>query len=283
MPWYLLRYMQRNNLLMEKASDGTEGGSGGGTPPADPPADDNDPSGEQPTVEQLQAQLKKEQQEKADLLKDAMKKKGKVKDLSDQLSAYGDVTPERLQELLDAENQRIADADAAEQERLKKAGDFEALTTQMAEQHTNELSAKDAELSESQALNKQLQSQIIELTVGADFSQSKFLAEETVLPANKARRLYGDHFEVQDGKVVGYDKPANAENRVLLVDGQGTPVPFETAISRIIDADSDRDSIIRSKQKAGAKSSSELGGQRSSDNVLSPQDKIAKGLANFSK
>lgn len=282
MPWYIQRYLARQNLLCEQA--GGEGGAGGGgTPPAEPPAPATPPPAPTAlTVDELTAKLALVEQEKADLLKEAMKKKGKVKDLTDALSKFGDVTPERLAELLSAEKQRTDDAAKAEQDRLAAEGNWDALKAQMVEQHQTELGSKDTALTTAQEQLTALQSQILELTVGQSFSGSKYLSEETVLPAAKARTLYGSHFDVQDGNVIGFDKPKGAENRTMLVDASGNAVGFETAITRIIDADADRDYIIRSKQKSGAKSASDLGG-KASDTGLSASDKITKGLESLMK
>ena len=276
MPWHIRKYLERQNLLCEQA--GEDGAAGGGTPPAVTP-EVTPPAADTLTIDELTTKLAQVEQEKADLLKDAMKKKGKVKDLTDTLSQYGDVTPDRLKALIDADNQRISDAAKAEQDRLAAEGNWDALKAQMVEQHQTELTGKDTAFNEMNAQMSTLQAQILELTVGQSFSGSKYLVEETVLPASKARTLYGSHFDVVDGKVVGFDKPQGSAGRTMLVDASGESVGFETAITRIIDADSDRDYIIRSKQKSGAKSASDLGGSPSV--TLSASDKITKGLASF--
>jgi hypothetical protein len=121
-----------------------------------------------------------------------------------------------------------------------------------------------------------------ELSLGQQFSQSKFIAEELSLPAAKARALYADHFDVEDGKVVPYDKPRGAANRTPLVDAQGNHIDFEAALRKIVDADPDKDSLLKSKVRQGAASGStrpvHLPGSKNEPTEITGLAKIAAGL-----
>ena len=66
------------------------------------------------------------------------------------------------------------------------------------------------------------------------------------------RSFFGPHFEYDGEQVVAYDKPAGQKGRVVLMDAKGDPLPFETALRKLVDADEDRDTILTSKTKTGA-------------------------------
>jgi hypothetical protein len=97
-----------------------------------------------------------------------------------------------------------------------------------------------------------LKGQISNLTVGSAFAQSTYIKDDLVIPPSKVKSLYGSHFEFQDGRAVAYDKPAGVAERTMLVDAKGDPLDFESAIKKIIDADPDRDQLLKSKIKPGS-------------------------------
>ncbi|MEZ6841307.1 DUF6651 domain-containing protein [Acinetobacter baumannii] len=51
-------------------------------------------------------------------------------------------------------------------------------------------------------------------TVGAQFNQSQYIKQDLIYTPTKLRALYGNHFEIEDGKVVGYDKPAARQSEL---------------------------------------------------------------------
>lgn len=99
------------------------------------------------------------------------------------------------------------------------------------------------------------------------------------MPVSKVRALYGTHFEFNDGQIVAYDKPAGAAERTMLVDGKGDPLSFEESIKKIIDADADRDQLIKSKTKPGAGSVTTGKGAPPKTETKTSIDKISSGLA----
>ncbi|UUZ75518.1 hypothetical protein LP414_27770 [Polaromonas sp. P1(28)-13] len=56
--------------------------------------------------------------------------------------------------------------------------------------------------------------------------------------------------------MVGYDKPRGAANRTALIDQHGSNVDFDVSLRKIVEADPDKDHMLKSKVKAGAGSSS---------------------------
>lgn len=199
----------------------------------------------------------------ADLLKEVMAKKetaraaqaaadaaeAKAKELADRLAAFDGIDLDEVKGLLKEKQER-------ELSDLEKRGEFERVKAQMAEAHQRDVEAakaayepKVAELTE--ALNKREQV-ITELTIGRSFSESTFIRDSLALPVTKTRVLYGAHFELQDGKIVGYDKPAGATDRTPLVDANGNFLDFDKAMEKIVEGDPDRDNLLKSKIRGGS-------------------------------
>jgi hypothetical protein len=179
------------------------------------------------------------------LLREVMEKKNKIKELEATIARFDGIDPDAVRALLDEKR-------AAELAAQEAAGNFTRVKEMMVEEHTKATRTLAEQIAD---LQKQLASRddtINELTVGRSFSESKFIGEDLVLTRGKARQLYASHFAVIDGKIVGYDKPADAKERTMIVGGDGNPVTFEDAIKRIIDADPEKDSLYRDKAKPGA-------------------------------
>lgn len=173
----------------------------------------------------------------------------------------------------------LNDQKTAEEKALAAAGDWERLKTRMAEEHSREITALQAQLAEANSKISNTVSTINDLSVGTQFSQSKFIIEEMTLTPAKARVIYGDHFDVEDGKVVGYDKPKGAANRTAMVDQYGNPVSFEEALKKIVEADPEKDELLKSKIKPGAGSESKKpAGNAKPEANVDGISKIASGL-----
>lgn len=192
----------------------------------------------------------------AKLLKEVMEKKAALKkatdaakELSDKLKAFEGIDPAKVRELQ-------AQQENAEKAELEKRGEYDRLTAQMGEKHKTELAAANAKAVALAEQIQALQGTIGDLSIGHVFDSSKFIGEELVLPPTKVRVLYGAHFEVEDGKVVAFDKPRGATGRTKIVTSAGENVGFEAALRQLVDSDPDKDNLIRSKVKAGAGSDS---------------------------
>ncbi|CDL80985.1 DUF6651 domain-containing protein [Xenorhabdus szentirmaii] len=279
--WQML--MANRGILMDVADDGIQGGSGGGVSAGEPERKTEELKDDYVDLsqEQLINRLKASETEKANLVKETMKRKTENKSLTDKLAAFGDATPEQITELLTAKKTAEEEKQRREQEEQEKRGEFDAVKKQMIEAHQAELKGRDDVIATLAGEKDTLRSQILELTVGSAFSGSNFLREETLITPSKARVIYGGHFEVgEDGIVVGYDKPAGAKERAVLVDGNGSPLAFEQAIERILKADPESDALLRSKARPGAGSNTDLGaGGKPALKELNALDKIAAGVA----
>ena len=193
----------------------------------------------------------------AALLKEVMTRKkaqkeaqDKLNELSEKLKQYEGLDVDKVRALL-------KEKEDAETDQLAKQGEWERLKARMAEEHTKSLTKVTEDLNALQGQLAAREQLVFELTIGNDFATSKFVSEELTLTPSKARIVYGEHFQVEDGKTVGYDKPKSASNRTPLVDASGEPLSFELALKKIIDADPDKDSLIRSKIKPGSDSSTQ--------------------------
>lgn len=188
------------------------------------------------------------------------------------LKAFEGIDPVAVKKLLSEQK-------TAEEKALEAKGDWERLKARMAEEHGKEITTLQAQLAEANAKITNTVGTINDLSVGTQFAQSKFIAEELTLTPAKARVIYGNHFEVEDGKVVGYDKPKGASNRTAMVDQYGNAVSFEEALKKIVEADPEKDELLKSKVKPGAGSESKKPAGTSKPEVNTDGiSKIASGL-----
>lgn len=230
--------------LMDVAEAHERGGAGGVAADNEQSTQDPDKQGEQKeqpkgddeyadmTHEELLAELRKTKKAGAELLKENMKRKEKERTLADQLAQYGDIDPARARQLLEAEQAAENARREAEQAELERRGEFDAVKKQMIEAHQAELAQRDERYTALESENASLKSQLVEMTVGASFSNSLFLRDKVLMTPAKARVIYGSHFEVgEDGSVVGYDKPAGHKERAVLVDGEGNGTGLVTGVA----------------------------------------------------
>jgi hypothetical protein len=211
----------------------------------------------------------------AKLLKELMAEKAKAKQATESLKAYEGIDPVKVRELMKAQQ----DAERAE---LEKRGEYDRLVKQMGESHAKEQGVLKEQITARDSRVAEMQAQIDALTVGQAFAGSKVIADEIALPLNKVKSLYGAHFEYKDGAVVGFDKPAGAKDRTMLVDSTGNALAFDAALKKVIEADPDKDALLKSKARSGAGSSTQSRGAQRADTTgeskLTGKDRIAESL-----
>jgi len=214
-----------------------------------------------------------------------MSRKEKIGQLEARLAEFEGIDPKafrEMQERLQAFDQKERDqvnAKLVEQGRFDEAlaamrAEHEGVLNQVRTQSSAELQAATQEREQLRAQLSAYQAQIEDLTVGAAFGNSAFIREELVQAMNpeRSRRLYGDHFDIVEGKVVGYDKPRGQDGRVPLVDKDGQPVSFDEAFKRVLSSQSDYETMIRSSAKPGA------GSGTRDDKATDPTQKIGTGV-----
>jgi len=237
--------------------------------------------------------------EKRQLLKESMSRKEKIKELSGQLEEASTQRQElesKLEELnskfegidLEQYQELMSQQKEGEKRKLAEEGNYEELEQTIraeadsrVEQVESEANEKISELTSTiEELQSQLgdrDTQLKSLVVDSQFGQSQFIRENLVPSPQKTQKIYGDHFEVgEDGKMVAYDKPSGAKDRTKIVDKNGDPASFDVALQRIIEADPDKDTILRSKVKEGSDSKESNG--RAKKTVGKGVDRIRAGL-----
>lgn len=264
----------------EADNDGGAGGGGGGGSDNDGGADDDkntdkggsdndDKGGKKP----------KASDEEARLLKEVMKRKDQVKSLQSELDKVNQQLKKFEGVDLDKIKALMEEAENAENAKLEAKGEWDRLKAKMAEQHQNEVKSLKDQLTEFQTKLSDKDSVINKLTIGHAFDSSKFIADELTLTPAKARVIYGEYFDVVDGKVMAYDKPRGANGRTPLVDANGDAIAFNEAIKKIVDSDPDRDHLIKSKMKPGAGSDNQPVKKPENKPVLKGASRIAAGLS----
>lgn len=193
--------------------------------------------------------------EKAALIREVMEKKGKLKDVEEKLKGFEGVDVAKYREL-------VAKEQEAERLAAEAKGDFDRVKAMMAEAHAGEKAELERQLQEARDALGSKDSTINELTIGNDFGNSSFIQKDLILSPAKTRVLYGAHFEVEDGKTVGYDKPRGEAGRTKLVDSSGKALSFNDALTKIVNADPDKKSVLRApaaKPGAGSATTSSAG------------------------
>jgi hypothetical protein len=220
-----------------------------------------------------EAKLLKEVMKRKEELAKANKQLAEQKQLFDSIESLGGI--ELFKEMVETKK-------AQEAKHLAEQGEWDKLKAQMSEEHAKAMADVKKELESLKAANAASQKRIVELTIGSQFATSPYINEQITLPPSKARAIYESYFEIENDKVVGYDKPRGEEGRVKLVDQYGAPLGFDAALAKIVESDPDANSLIRSKMKSGSGSATKAKAATVSPN-LTAQDRIASGLASLFK
>jgi hypothetical protein len=172
-----------------------------------------------------------------------------------------------------------AKAKAAEAEKAKAIaeGNFERLREIQQEETAAAIKAAQEEAASAKAIADKAVADLQSSRIANAFAGSSFLQKETILSGDKAQRLFGDHVAYEDGQVVVYDKPEGAPGRAMVMNSAGKPLPFDEAIAKVVNADPDKDTLIRSKITPGA-SSKTIPGKEGAP-AVSRHEKLAKGIA----
>lgn len=194
--------------------------------------------------------------EEAKHLKEVMKWKSRARELEEKMKEFEGLDAAEIRDLMeksrDAERKQLEAQQALEEQKAREAGDFDKLKANMAKEHAKQMKALEEQLKERDSEKDTLNKRINDLTIGSAFTNSSFVRNNLTLPPAKARIIYGSYFDLDEqGRVVGYDKPKGAADRQPIIDGSGEPVGFEEAFKKIVEADPDKDDILRSTVRAG--------------------------------
>lgn len=189
---------------------------------------------------------------------------------------FAGIDPEKAK----ADAAAVAAAEAAkvqaEKDKAQAEGNFEKLREIQNAESAAAIAAAKAEAEAAQKERDEARAQLNNTKIEAAFANSKFLQDETILTGPKAQRLYADHVEVEDGKVVVYDKPKGEAKRARVMDGKGNALSFNDAIAKIVNADPDKDTLLKTKTKPGAASGTTEGKSKAPEQ--SRHARLAAGL-----
>jgi hypothetical protein len=197
------------------------------------------------TAEEAQAALEAANEELEQL-------RAKVKEFDGIDAAAARENAKKVEAAEKAAKEAAAAAKKAEKERAQAENDVEKLRKIQQEEHEAAIAAIVAERDAAREEAQTVQSQLTRVRTENAFNGSKFINEETILTGQKAQRLFGDYVEVEDGVTVVYDAPRGDAKRAKVMDSKGNPLPFNDAIKKVIEADPDKDSLLKSKTKPGA-------------------------------
>lgn len=196
------------------------------------------------------------------------------------VDSYAGIDPEKAK----SDAAAVAAAEAARIEAEKAAakaeGNFEKLREIQTAEANAAIEAANAAREAAEKAAADARAELSRARVETAFANSRFLTENTILTGPKAQRLFADHVEIEDGRVVVYDKPAGEAKRAKVMDNKGNPLTFDAAIEKVINADPDKDTLLKSKTTAGAGSSTTDGKAK---NETSRHQRIAAGLAAMRK
>lgn len=216
----------------------------------------------------------------AELLKEVMKLKeakkksdADAKSLKDTLSTID----------LDKAKAALAKVEEIENAELERKGEYQRLLDKQKELAAVETKTLKDELENLKAELASKDTLVNRLTVGSNFSNSSYIKDNLTLTPNKTEVIYGSYFDLVDGNLVGYDKPKGYSNRTMLIDSAGDALGFDKAIEAIVNADPEKDSLIKSKMKTGASSKSTDVKVDTAPKYVDPLDKLQAGIDDFMK
>lgn len=190
-------------------------------PVADPPADDLIPRSE---------------------AKKAFEARDKAKKEADTLRA-------KLAEIEQVESERAA---KAEEDRLKKSGEWEAVKQTLVQKHT-------AELESERTARKALETSYTQEKIEAAFlGASDWFGGEsakTIMTGDMANAYLGKYVSYEDVELAGKTVKAIVVRDVdgnLILDGKGNPARFAEAIGELIQQLPNKDRILRGSGKTGS-------------------------------
>ena len=194
------------------------------------------------------------------------------------VAKYDGIDPEVARENARKLEEAAAAARAAEEAQARAEGNFGRLRELQNEEFEARLAAITAERDAARTEAETLRTAAEKANVSKTFATSEFFSKETILSPAKAERLYGDFVELEDGKVVVYDAPRGEAKRAKVMDSRGNPLPFDQAIKKVVDAEPDKDTILKSKMNPGGGSKTtegKPGGNQQPDRL----SKLSAGLA----
>lgn len=98
-----------------------------------------------------------------------------------------------------------------------------------------------------------LESQLYQEKIGGSFARSKYISDKLNIPGAPTQSIFGHHFKIEDGKVVGYD---TSGNKLFSRVRPGDLADFDEALEMIVTAYPYRDNIMKGTGATGSGSQS---------------------------
>jgi hypothetical protein len=160
------------------------------------------------------------------------------------------VTPEQFEKF-----RKLEEAAAkADEDRKRKAGEFDSLRTQLIEKHTTEIKERDSKLSQ---LSERFKSTVVRAEFGSAvdyFSGSE--SSKTILDVDLGMAALGKYVQVEDtDDDIGYRVVVKSPKGDTILGADGNPASFTEAIGELIKLLPNRDRILRGSGKTGSGSS----------------------------
>lgn len=252
----------------DSSADGNDGSSD------DSVSDDDSSSRGSREDKQPPKKDKKTSDGEAKLLKEVMKLKEQLRETKEKTKDYEGLDLEEVKRLIEEKKNR-------EVRELEDKKAWDELKKRLTDEHKRAIEEREQRLKERDDELTKYRSTINEMTVGQAFMQSNFIEKEMVYTPSKMRKLFGEHFEMEDGQVIPYDKPRGEANREKLVDSKGKTLSFDDAIKKLVDDDSEKDSFYKSTLKQGANSRTDQTTRKVTDSSseLRGMDRIAAALS----
>lgn len=151
----------------------------------------------------------------------------------------------------------------ADEERAKKAGEFDGILKQRDEKFERERKSFEQQLAERDAKAKAAESELERSMIASEFgSATDWFGGETartILKPTRAHQILGDHVKVET-----YEDNGRTKRRVIVTDLNGEPIydtktrqpaSFSQAIGELIEMLPDKNDILRGSGRTGSGSS----------------------------
>ena len=176
----------------------------------------------------------------AELTTKANERKRELDAATAKLSAIGDV--EDVGEWVKTANKALETVQNLDSKKLIDAGEVEKVRNEVKSSMQKVIDDLTGKLSASdQALNKEM--------IGGRFTRSEFVNKSLTLPPEIAQKYFGEHFKIEDGRVVAYDQTGN---KIYSQERPGELADFDEAIVSVVNAYPGKDKIVLAPDRSGS-------------------------------
>jgi hypothetical protein len=176
-----------------------------------------------------------------------------------------------------AEYQALKDREAkAEEERKKKAGEFDSWRTQITTKHQQEL---EAERVKAAGLADRFRQTVVKAEFGAASELFGGESAKTILDVDLGMAALGKYVEVQDAEddPRGYRVVVKNPRGEAILGRDGNPAPFGEAMAELIGQLPNKDRILRGSGKTGSGSSGGSTHNTGSMDLATAVKRVAQG------